>query len=108
MERQLLDFDDLLSFWLRLLNENDEVRSALASQFLYILVDEYQDTNAIQGAIVDLLAAKHRNITVVGDDSQSIYSFRGASFNNIITFKERYPDVKEYRLEQSCSAQGLR
>ena len=99
MERQLLDFDDLLSFWLRLLNENKDVRSALANQFLYILVDEYQDTNAIQGAIVDLLASKHRNITVVGDDSQSIYSFRGASFQNIITFKERYPDVKEYRLE---------
>ena len=99
MERQLLDFDDLLSFWLRLLNENEELRSTLAKQFLYILVDEYQDTNAIQGAIVDLLAAKHRNITVVGDDSQSIYSFRGASFQNIITFKERYPDVKEYRLE---------
>ncbi|MHC4536975.1 MAG: ATP-dependent helicase [Planctomycetota bacterium] len=99
MERQLLDFDDLLSFWLRLLNENEDLRSTLANQFLYILVDEYQDTNAIQGAIVDLLAAKHRNITVVGDDSQSIYSFRGASFKNIITFKERYPDVKEYRLE---------
>ena len=99
MERQLLDFDDLLSFWLRLLTEYEKVRSTLANQFLYILVDEYQDTNAIQGAIVDLLAAKHCNITVVGDDSQSIYSFRGASFKNIITFKERYPDVKEYRLE---------
>jgi DNA helicase-2/ATP-dependent DNA helicase PcrA len=99
MEKQLLDFDDLLSFWLRLLNENEKVRNTLAKQFLYILVDEYQDTNAIQGAIVDLLASKHRNITVVGDDSQSIYSFRGASFKNIITFKERYPDVKEYRLE---------
>ncbi len=98
-ERQLLDFDDLLSFWLRLLTDYDEVRSALAEQFLYILVDEYQDTNAIQGAIVDLLASKHRNITVVGDDSQSIYSFRGASFRNIITFKDRYPEVKEYRLE---------
>lgn len=99
MERQLLDFDDLLSFWLRLLNENEKIRNTLANQFLYILVDEYQDTNAIQGAIVDLLASKHRNITVVGDDSQSIYSFRGASFKNIITFKERYSDVKEYRLE---------
>jgi DNA helicase-2/ATP-dependent DNA helicase PcrA len=99
MERQLLDFDDLLCFWLKLLNENEDIRSTLANQFLYILVDEYQDTNAIQGAIVDLLASKHRNVTVVGDDSQSIYSFRGASFKNIITFKERYPDVKEYRLE---------
>lgn len=98
-ERQLLDFDDLLSFWLRLMSDYEDVCNALANQFLYILVDEYQDTNAVQGAIVDMLASKHRNITVVGDDSQSIYSFRGASFRNIITFKERYPDVKEYRLE---------
>lgn len=98
-ERQLLDFDDLLSFWLRLMSDYQDVRNELANQFLYILVDEYQDTNAVQGAIVDMLASKHRNITVVGDDSQSIYSFRGASFRNIITFRERYPDVKEYRLE---------
>ncbi len=98
-ERQLLDFDDLLSLWLRLLSEHEEVRKALANQFQHILVDEYQDTNAIQGAIVDLLASEHRNLTVVGDDSQSIYSFRGASFENIISFGLRYPDVREYRLE---------
>ena len=97
--RQLLDFDDLLSGWLRLLGQHEDVREILANQFLHILVDEYQDTNAIQGAIVDFLASRHRNVTVVGDDSQSIYSFRGASFENIITFKERYPDAKEYRLE---------
>jgi len=99
MERQLLDFDDLLSLWLRLLTEHEQVRTVLADQFLHILVDEYQDTNAIQGAIVDLLASKHRSLTVVGDDSQSIYSFRGASFENIITFRQRYPDAGEYRLE---------
>jgi DNA helicase-2/ATP-dependent DNA helicase PcrA len=98
-ERQLLDFDDLLSLWLRLLTEHEEIRKALAKQFRHILVDEYQDTNAIQGSIVDLLASEHRNLTVVGDDSQSIYSFRGASFENIITFSKRYPDVREYRLE---------
>ncbi|MBN2592346.1 MAG: UvrD-helicase domain-containing protein [Sedimentisphaerales bacterium] len=98
-ERQLLDFDDLLSLWLRLLTEQEQIRKALASQFQHILVDEYQDTNAIQGSIVDLLASEHRNLTVVGDDSQSIYSFRGASFENIITFSQRYPDVREYRLE---------
>ena len=98
-ERQLLDFDDLLSLWLRLLTEHEQVRTALANQFLHILVDEYQDTNAIQGSIVDLLASKHRSLTVVGDDSQSIYSFRGASFENIITFKQRYPEVREYKLE---------
>jgi DNA helicase-2/ATP-dependent DNA helicase PcrA len=98
-QRQLLDFDDMLSFWARLLCDYEDVRNVLAEQFLYILVDEYQDTNAVQGAIVDLLASKHRNLTVVGDDSQSIYSFRGASVQNIITFRERYPDVQEYRLE---------
>jgi DNA helicase-2/ATP-dependent DNA helicase PcrA len=97
--RQLLDFDDLLSAWLRLMMDHAEVREMLAGQFQHILVDEYQDTNAIQGAIVDLLASKHRNLTVVGDDSQSIYSFRGANFENIITFQQRYPDAKEYKLE---------
>ncbi len=98
-ERQLLDFDDLLSLWLRLMLEHDDVRAMLAGRFLHILVDEYQDTNAIQGAIVDLLASQHRNLTVVGDDSQSIYSFRGASFENIITFRQRYPEAREYKLE---------
>ncbi|HUV65313.1 MAG TPA: UvrD-helicase domain-containing protein, partial [Sedimentisphaerales bacterium] len=98
-ERQLLDFDDLLSAWLRLLMEQEDIRKMLAEQFLHILVDEYQDTNAIQGMIVDLLASTHRNIAVVGDDSQSIYSFRGAHFENIVSFKQRYPDAAEYRLE---------
>jgi len=98
-ERQLLDFDDLLSAWLRLMAERDEIREMLAGQFLHILVDEYQDTNSVQSAIVDLLASKHRNVTVVGDDSQSIYSFRGANFENIVSFRDRYPDAKEYRLE---------
>ncbi len=98
-QRQLMDFDDLLAYWLRLLSEDENVRKILSEQFIHILVDEYQDTNAIQGAIVDLLAARHRNITVVGDDSQSIYSFRGASFENIISFRQRYPDAQEYKLE---------
>ncbi len=98
-ERQLLDYDDLLTDWHRLLTEEREVREILSDRFLHILVDEYQDTNAIQGAIVDILASKHRNVCVVGDDSQSIYSFRGANFENIIRFKDRYPDAKEYRLE---------
>ncbi|UCG58176.1 MAG: UvrD-helicase domain-containing protein [Phycisphaerales bacterium] len=99
LQRQLLDFDDLLSAWLRLLTEHKNIQEMLAGQFLHILVDEYQDTNALQGKIVDLLAARHRNLTVVGDDSQSIYSFRGASFENIITFKDRYPETIECRLE---------
>jgi DNA helicase-2/ATP-dependent DNA helicase PcrA len=98
-ERQLLDYDDLLAAWLRLLTEHPDIRERLADQFRHILVDEYQDTNAIQGAIIDLLAGKHRNLTVVGDDSQSIYSFRGATSENILSFRQRYPDAVEYRLE---------
>ncbi|MHC4542719.1 MAG: ATP-dependent helicase, partial [Planctomycetota bacterium] len=106
-ERQLLDFDDLLSAWLRLLLEQSDIRKTLAEQFLHILVDEYQDTNAIQGTIVDLLASTHRNIAVVGDDSQSIYSFRGANFENIITFKQRYPEAEEYRLETNYANRSI-
>jgi len=98
-ERGLVDYDDLLTGWLVLLKEHPDVREALAEQFHHILVDEYQDTNAIQGEIVDLLAAKHRNLCVVGDDSQAIFSFRGASFQNIVTFPRRYPDATIYRLE---------
>ena len=98
-EKQLLDYDDLLSGWLALLTDHADVRELLTDQFLHILVDEYQDTNAIQSAIVDILASRHRNVCAVGDDSQSIYSFRGASFENIIRFRERYPDAQEFRLE---------
>ena len=97
--RGLLDYDDMLTGWHVLLKEHGDVRDALSEQFLHVLVDEYQDTNAVQGEIVDMLAGRHRNVCVVGDDSQSIYSFRGASFRNIITFRERYPDAREYRLE---------
>ena len=98
-KEQFLDYDDLLSGWLVLLTDHADVRELLSEQFMHILVDEYQDTNAIQGRLMDILAEKHRNLCVVGDDSQSIYSFRGASFENIIRFKERYPDAREFRLE---------
>ncbi len=98
-ERQLLDYDDMLAAWHVLLTQGDAVREQLAAHFLHVLVDEYQDTNALQGAIVDILAGTHRNLCVVGDDSQSIYSFRGATFENIIGFRKRYPDAREYRLE---------
>ena len=96
---QMLDYDDMLSFWQKLLVEHAAVREALAEKFLHVLVDEYQDTNAIQGHIIDMIGEKHRNVCVVGDDSQSIYSFRGADFRNILHFKDRYPDAKEYRIE---------
>jgi DNA helicase II / ATP-dependent DNA helicase PcrA len=94
-----VDFDDLLSLTIRMLNENPEVRGQYQYQFQFILVDEYQDTNALQGEIVDLLAGKHGNIMAVGDDAQSIYSWRGADFRYIIEFPQRYPKAKVYRIE---------
>jgi DNA helicase II / ATP-dependent DNA helicase PcrA len=95
----VMDFDDLLNNCRRLLLENPDVLSSLAQRFHHVLVDEYQDTNIIQADIVDLLATEHRNIMVVGDDSQSIYSFRGANFSNIINFPSRYTDCKIFKLE---------
>lgn len=94
----LVDFDDLLYFWKKTLQEIPSVRDKLSQRFLHILVDEYQDTNRIQADIVDLMASTHRNLMVVGDDAQSIYSFRGACFDNIINFPERYPDAKLFKL----------
>src|SRR5262245_10419355 len=95
----VLDFDDLLVLWLRVLQEQAEVREHYQRKFQFILVDEYQDTNAIQGELIDLLAARHHNVMVVGDDSQSIYSWRGANFRNILEFPQRYPDAKIYKIE---------
>ena len=98
-KHSLMDFDDLLFYWWKLLSENREVAEKYARKFLHVLVDEYQDTNLLQARIVDILASRHRNIMVVGDDSQSIYSFRGAHFKNIINFPKVYPDVKLFKLE---------
>jgi len=98
-KNQLMDYDDLLVNALVLLRQFPEVRDSYTHRFLHILVDEYQDTNKIQADFVDLLAAYHRNLMVVGDDCQSIYSFRGANFANIMNFPERYPDVQLFRLE---------
>lgn len=98
-EANLMDFDDLLLNWRELLLRFPEIRADYAGRFEHILVDEYQDTNLIQAEIVDLLASGHRNLMVVGDDSQSIYSFRGANFENIIRFPEKYRDAKIYKLE---------
>ncbi len=95
----LLDFDDLLVFWLRLLEEDQMIREFYSQQFQHILVDEYQDTNKLQSDIIDLMASSHQNLMVVGDDSQSIYSFRGANFSNIMDFPRRYPEARVYKLE---------
>ncbi|MCS6804061.1 MAG: UvrD-helicase domain-containing protein [Acidobacteriota bacterium] len=95
----LMDYDDLLLNWKRLLDEHPTIHHRYANQFMHILVDEYQDTNAIQADIVDQLAVVHRNVMVVGDDAQSIYSWRGANFRNIYEFPARYPDAQVVRLE---------
>ena len=94
-----MDFDDLLALWLKLLQEHADVREHYQSRFQFILVDEYQDTNKLQSDLIDLLAAKHHNVTVVGDDAQSIYAWRGANFANILEFPKRYPGAKVFKIE---------
>src|SRR5439155_19850084 len=98
-EANAMDFDDLLINWKLLLDDHPDIAEALKRRFRYLLVDEYQDTNKLQAEIVDGMAALRRNVMVVGDDAQSIYSFRGASFENIITFPMRFPDAVIYKLE---------
>lgn len=96
-----MDFDDLLVKMYELLTTAPEVLAKYQHKFRYILIDEYQDTNMAQYKIVKLLAAVHENICVVGDDAQSIYSFRGATIENILKFKDDYPDAKIIKLEQN-------
>ncbi len=96
-----MDYDDLLFNLLRLLREHPDAAEIYGRQFLSILVDEYQDTNRIQSDIVDLLAARHKNVMVVGDDAQSIYSWRGANFRNIMEFPKRYPGARVFKIEQN-------
>lgn len=94
-----MDFDDLLLNLLKLLTNNPQIRDHLSAEFRYVLVDEYQDTNIIQAQIIDQLSFCHRNILVVGDDAQSIYSFRAANLKNILDFPNVYPKTKIFRLE---------
>ena len=98
-ERNVMDYDDLLLNWKRLLLEKPDIANLYAEQFQHILVDEYQDTNRLQAEIIDLLAVKHKNVMVVGDDAQSIFAWRGAEFTNIYEFPKRYPDALVYKLE---------
>lgn len=100
-ENNAVDFDDLLFLAVRLLQENEEVREKYQSRFQYILVDEYQDTNHAQYALTKILAARWRNICVVGDADQSIYAWRGADIRNIIDFTRDYPDAASIKLEQN-------
>jgi DNA helicase-2/ATP-dependent DNA helicase PcrA len=94
-----MDFDDLLALWLRLLQEHADVREHYQRRFQFILVDEYQDTNRLQSDLIDLLAERHHNVMVVGDDAQSIYAWRGANFENIFKFPKRYPGAKVFKIE---------
>lgn len=100
-ENNAVDFDDLLFLAVRLLQEKEEVREKYQSRFQYILVDEYQDTNHAQYALTKILAARWRNICVVGDADQSIYAWRGADIRNIIDFTQDYPDAASIKLEQN-------
>ena len=96
-----MDFDDLLLNMLKLIDEHPDVREQLQTMFRYVLVDEYQDTNYVQYCLVSRLAEPQQNICVVGDDAQSIYSFRGADIRNILNFRQQYPNAKLFKLERN-------
>src|SRR5215471_16615801 len=96
-----VDFDDLLEKTLTMLQKHENIAQFYRRQFQFILVDEYQDTNKIQADLIDLLAGDHRNVMVVGDDAQSIYSWRGANFQNILEFPKRYPDAQVFKIEMN-------
>jgi len=98
-ELNVMDFDDLLLYALQLFQTSEYVRTLYQERFQYVLVDEYQDTNTIQAEWVHLLAGKHKNLMVVGDDFQSIYSWRGADYHNFLAFPKRYPDTRTYKLQ---------
>ncbi len=98
-ERNVMDYDDLLLNVKKLLIEKQTIADLYAEQFQHILVDEYQDTNRLQAEIIDLLAVKHRNVMIVGDDAQSIFAWRGAEFTNIYEFPKRYPEAQLFKLE---------
>ncbi len=98
-EANSLDFDDLLEKTLRLLQTHEAIRERYQRQFQFVLVDEYQDTNHLQADFIDILGAYHKNIMVVGDDAQSIYSWRGANFKNILDFPRRYPGAQVHKIE---------
>ena len=96
-----VDFDDLINLTVRLFEENPDILSHYQNLYKYILVDEYQDTNQVQYKLVSMLSSKHENLCVVGDDDQSIYKFRGATIENILSFEEQFDNAKVIRLEQN-------
>ncbi len=101
LKSDAMDFDDIIFNTVKLLQENDDVRELYQKQFKYVMVDEYQDTSHAQYILVSLLAGGYKNICVVGDDDQSIYRFRGATIENILSFEQQYKNAKVIRLEQN-------
>ena len=101
VEHHFFDYDDLLVYLQLLLQENPDIRDRISSTYRYIMVDEYQDTNKIQAEIIHFLAVAHQNVMVVGDDSQSIYAFRGANFKNIMEFPNIFPGAEIIKLEEN-------
>lgn len=105
-ENNAIDFDDIINYTIKILMENPEILEYYANKFRYVLVDEYQDTNKAQFTLVTLLASKNGNITVVGDNDQGIYSFRGADISNILNFERDFPGTKIIKLEQNYRCTG--
>ncbi len=105
-DRAAMDFDDLLLYTVRLFDLDAEVHRQYAHRFRHVLVDEYQDTNAVQFALIERLSRVHRNLLVVGDDDQSIYGWRGADIGNILSFEEHFPDAAVLRLTQNYRSTG--
>ena len=100
-ENNAIDFDDIINFTIDILTENPDVLEYYSDKFKYVLVDEYQDTNKSQFTLLTLIAARHGNITAVGDNDQGIYSFRGADISNILNFEKDFPGTKIIKLEQN-------
>ncbi len=105
-ENNAIDFDDIINFTIKILTENPDILEYYTQKFQYVLVDEYQDTNKAQFMLVSLLASRYGNITVVGDNDQGIYSFRGADISNILNFERDFPGTKIIKLEQNYRCTG--
>ncbi len=105
-KEKALDFDDLISLPMRLLDEHADIRSKVQERFHYVHIDEYQDTNELQGRLVDTLVGKHKNLFVVGDIDQCIYTWRGATIDNLLSFEKTYPKAKTIILEQNYRSSG--
>ena len=105
-ENNALDFDDIINFTIKILTENQDVLEYYTDKFRYVLVDEYQDTNKAQFMLITIMASKYGNITVVGDNDQGIYSFRGADISNILNFEKDFPGTKIIKLEQNYRCTG--